>query len=105
MRNVFDQYDQPENKLTHALFCALNNDRKLIVPFLRWLGIAEHPPASKLKVAQQTRAIACQNQLKCWLPDQLLVQIHWREIESVGCGMNLPPEYTGNRHAIALGLC
>ena len=30
MRNIFDQYDQPENRLTHALMTTLSMDRKLI---------------------------------------------------------------------------
>lgn len=34
MRNVFDQYNQVENKVTHALFCALNEDRGLLRSFL-----------------------------------------------------------------------
>ena len=54
MRNIFDQYDQPENKLTHALFCSLHHDCKLIAPLLKWLGITAHPPAGKMKVAQQS---------------------------------------------------
>lgn len=36
MRNVFDQYRQPENRLTHALVCALDGDRRLLRPFVRW---------------------------------------------------------------------
>lgn len=36
MRNVFDQYKQPENRLTHALVCALDGDRRLLRPFIRW---------------------------------------------------------------------
>ena len=77
------------------------------------LTYSRHSPRSNSRITihvnllfslrQRPRAIACRNQLKRWLPDQLLVQIHWREIESVGCGMDLPPEYTRNRHAIALG--
>lgn len=54
MRNVFDQYDQPENKLTHALFCVLSRERKLLVPFLKWLGVSDHPPAQALRITQQS---------------------------------------------------
>lgn len=36
MRNVFDQYSQPENRLTHALVCALSEDAKLLQQFIRW---------------------------------------------------------------------
>ena len=39
LRNVFDQFSQPENRLTHALVCTLSNERALIRPFLRWLGV------------------------------------------------------------------
>ncbi len=53
MRNLFDQYDQPENKLTHALCCTLDQDRSLIRPFLAWLGIEDIPPAKQLKLVQQ----------------------------------------------------
>lgn len=35
MRNIFDQYQQPENRLTHALVVALQNDRRLLKKFLR----------------------------------------------------------------------
>ena len=35
MRNVFDQYSQPENQVTHALMTALNEDRSLLDSFLR----------------------------------------------------------------------
>lgn len=39
MRNLFDQYTQPENRLTHALAVCLNEDRQLLKSFLRWLHI------------------------------------------------------------------
>jgi hypothetical protein len=35
LRNIFDQYSQPENRVTHALMTALNEDRKLLGQFLR----------------------------------------------------------------------
>jgi hypothetical protein len=53
MRNIFDQYEQPENRLTHALFCTLGNDRRLIRPFLKWLGIGSVPPARALRLVEQ----------------------------------------------------
>ena len=53
MRNIFDQYDQPENKLTHALYCTLDQDRTLLRPFLKWLGIKNVPPTSQLLIVQQ----------------------------------------------------
>jgi hypothetical protein len=53
MRNVFDQYDQPENKLTHALVCTLDRDRVLLRPFLRWLGMRDIPPLRQLMMVEQ----------------------------------------------------
>lgn len=53
MRNIFDQYTQPENKLTHALYCTLANDRSFIRPFLKWLGIPSVPSQGDLKIVQQ----------------------------------------------------
>ena len=53
MRNVFDQYDQPENKLTHALVTALSSDRKLVVPFLEWLKVKGIPSVSRIQIEQQ----------------------------------------------------
>ena len=53
MRNVFDQYSQPENKLTHALACCLHEDRRLLRSFVkRYAG--ECPPVSKLAVIEQS---------------------------------------------------
>ena len=37
MRNVFDQYAQPENRLTHALASSLAEDPKLLRAFVRWV--------------------------------------------------------------------
>jgi signal transduction histidine kinase/ligand-binding sensor domain-containing protein len=37
MRNIFDQYHQPENRLTHALLSSLDLDRRLLRDCLRWL--------------------------------------------------------------------
>ncbi len=53
MRNIFDQYGQPENRLTHALVSALHNDRRLIRPFLRWLGAKSVPPLKDIRIGQQ----------------------------------------------------
>lgn len=53
MRNLFDQYDQPENKLTHALVCTLQSDRKLIRPFLAELGIRRIPQLRQIHVTEQ----------------------------------------------------
>lgn len=54
MRNVFDQYAQPENRVTHALMTALAEDRALLRSFLREL-VRVQPPAAgnKLQVLEQ----------------------------------------------------
>lgn len=53
MRNVFDQYGQPENKLTHALVTTLARDRRLLRPFLHWLGLINVPAAKTLALCEQ----------------------------------------------------
>jgi hypothetical protein len=54
LRNIFDQYSQPENRVTHALMTALNEDRKLLALFLREL-VKVKPPcnAHKLTMLEQ----------------------------------------------------
>ena len=37
MRNIFDQYSQPENKLTHSLASCLYEDKRLLNSFLKRL--------------------------------------------------------------------
>jgi len=54
MRNIFDQYSQPENRVTHALMTALNEDRNLLGRFLR--DLVKHRPKtalSRLHVLEQ----------------------------------------------------
>ena len=53
MRNIFDQYEQPENRLTHALISTLSNDRRLIRPFLKRLKIGSTPPVQGLRLVEQ----------------------------------------------------
>lgn len=36
MRNLFDQYSQPENRLTHALLSCLDRDRAMLQRFVKW---------------------------------------------------------------------
>jgi hypothetical protein len=54
LRNIFDQYSQPENRVTHALMTALQEDRKLLGLFLREL-VGVKPPCQpdKLTVLEQ----------------------------------------------------
>ena len=53
MRNVFDQYDQPENRLTHALMVTLANDKKLVRPFLKLVGVKRVPALKNIKLGLQ----------------------------------------------------
>jgi hypothetical protein len=54
MRNVFDQYTQPENRVTHALVTALAEDQKLLRAFVRRvLGISA--PKGKLHIIEQRK--------------------------------------------------
>ena len=53
MRNVFDQYDQPENKLTHALMVTLANDKKLVRPFLKFVGVKRMPTLKNIELGLQ----------------------------------------------------
>jgi hypothetical protein len=55
LRNIFDQYSQPENRVTHALMTAINEDRKLLGLFLRELVKVKAPidPGKLSVLAQQ----------------------------------------------------
>jgi hypothetical protein len=53
MRNLFDQYTQPENRLTHALVSTLDRDRRLLRPFLRWAGAQGVPHTRDLYITEQ----------------------------------------------------
>ena len=56
MRNLFDQYTQQENRLTHALAVCLNEDRSLLGAFLRHVGLTPPTPPLRLQVMEQTGA-------------------------------------------------
>ena len=53
MRNVFDQYEQPENRLTHALLSSLDADRHLLAAFVRWVT-GKKRPMRQLVVHEQS---------------------------------------------------
>lgn len=53
MRHLFDQYHQPENRLTHALMSSLANDPALLKKFIRWTT-GQRPPASRLFAVEQS---------------------------------------------------
>lgn len=52
MRNVFDQYTQPENRITHALVTALAEEPKLLRAFVLW-ATGQPAPAGKLHIVEQ----------------------------------------------------
>lgn len=52
MRNIFDQYSHPENRLTHALVTSLSEDPKLLNNFVRWVT-GKRPPNKNLKIIEQ----------------------------------------------------
>lgn len=51
MRHIFDQYSQPENRLTHALVNCLNEDKKLLKQFIKWT-VGELPPPNIVVLEQ-----------------------------------------------------
>jgi hypothetical protein len=53
-RNIFDQYAHYENRLTHALLCALTYDSELLSGFLRRFAKGIKFDRRTLKVAEQT---------------------------------------------------
>jgi hypothetical protein len=53
MRNIFDQYHQPENRLTHALVSALAADSALLRKFVRWVTSDSMPTSQRLEVLEQ----------------------------------------------------
>lgn len=54
MRNIFDQYSQPENRLTHALISSLEKDPKLLRSFIRWSVEDVIPLKKRLYVIEQS---------------------------------------------------
>jgi hypothetical protein len=54
MRNIYHQYDQPENRVTHALMASLHADRALLGRFLEDLvKVAPPTDPKKLQVLEQ----------------------------------------------------
>lgn len=54
MRNIFDQFKQPENRLTHALACCLQHDRNLLKSFLVDVLKLSPPVSGKLRIIEQS---------------------------------------------------
>ena len=53
MRNLFDQYSQPENRLTHALLSCLNADRPLLQRFVAW-SVQKEVKGRQLEILEQS---------------------------------------------------
>jgi hypothetical protein len=53
MRNVFDQYQQPENRLSHALLASLGSDPALLRRFVSW-STGRKPGRTRLEVFEQS---------------------------------------------------
>jgi len=53
LRNVFDQFSQPENRLSHALATTLSVNPGLCREFLGWVTGSRPPPKETLLVEQQ----------------------------------------------------
>ena len=51
MRNIYDQYSQPENKITHALASSLGEDKKLLQRFVKWITGAN--PSRNIEIVEQ----------------------------------------------------
>jgi len=54
MRNVFDQFSQPENRLSHGLATTLSVNPKLCGDFLAWVTGIE-PPKGEILIVEQQR--------------------------------------------------
>lgn len=54
MRNLFDQYSQPENRLSHALAVCLDEDRALLQRFLALVGVRSSTRAKDLVIVEQS---------------------------------------------------
>jgi hypothetical protein len=54
MRNIFDQYSEPENRLTHALVCSLAEDNRLLRLFIRMATGAAITIPKQLTIVEQS---------------------------------------------------
>lgn len=54
MRNPFDQYDDPENRLTHALATTLVEDKGFLLAFVMWATGEKPPSGHGLRIEEQT---------------------------------------------------
>jgi hypothetical protein len=79
-RNLFDQYNHYENRLTHALLCALSFDRHLLARFLKRYAKGVKFDRRMLKVAEQTfpgiPEPTIDLEIKKSLPDGIIYEDH-----------------------------
>lgn len=54
MRHLFDQYSQPENRLTHALVSSLSEDPRLLRSFLREVAHFSIPRFETIEILEQS---------------------------------------------------
>jgi hypothetical protein len=54
VRSLFDQYKQPENRLTHALVCCLSEDKHLLHDFVRWVTGRLLSARQRVRIVEQT---------------------------------------------------
>jgi len=54
MRNLFDQYTQPENRRTHSLATVIDQDHGLLKSFLSRFGPQGYPAVTKSTVIEQS---------------------------------------------------
>jgi len=60
VRNLFNQYEQAENRVTHALLSVLNEDRVLLGRFLREVaGVSPPVPPRRLALLSQRPVCDC----------------------------------------------
>jgi len=52
MRTLFDQYQSPENRLTHALVCCLDEEPALLRRFVAW-ATDTLPPRKGIEIVEQ----------------------------------------------------
>lgn len=54
MRHIFDQYSQPENRITHALVSGLAQDHALLRRFVQWVTGKRLSRQTKFQITEQT---------------------------------------------------
>lgn len=97
MRNIFDQYSQPENRLTHALISALSEDRRLLRRFVGWATNLRVPQSAPLEIIEQglpgVLAETEEDAEKRGLPDACIHQgDEWALLVESKVAANLSPE-------------